>query len=459
MSVLVCVPKVLDVLREHMQRALPETAGPGCARRQALGLALVALPRRRIASSAGSSGASSAARRRSSRISRRSGASSGFLVVQGYGLTETAPIVTLNHPFRASRGTVGTPIAGVEVRIADDGEILVRGENVTSGYYNPPTAPAGSARGWRNRHRNERHGRDRKRRGVPGRMVPHGRHRRARRDRAAAIKGRKKEMIVTPQGLNVFPEDVERALIAQPGVVDAGVIGLPVDGEERIHAVLVLEPGADVDGDRAWRERHPRGSPARLEHVDLAGPHSAADRGHAEAQAPRTAAVGHRRSARVPRSRPTGRTVEEVVGRFAAGRELKPETTLDELGLSSLDRVELMMALEDAFQITLDEGSLDERRSRWTTCKRRRAPVRPTSGAGRRDGRPRRTKSTSAPSRQSRTRPTRTSRSLFPDLEPLAGRVVPAPHQPAHLDSSARPCVPAAEGRRARAPATTWTGR
>ena len=57
----------------------------------------------------------------------------GFAVIQGYGLTETAPIVTLNHPFKSGKeGSVGTPIAGVEVRIADDGEILVRGENVTS---------------------------------------------------------------------------------------------------------------------------------------------------------------------------------------------------------------------------------------------------------------------------------------------------------------------------------------
>ena len=59
----------------------------------------------------------------------------GFAVIQGYGLTETAPIVTLNHPFKTSKGSVGTPIAGVDVKIADDGEILVRGENVTSGYY------------------------------------------------------------------------------------------------------------------------------------------------------------------------------------------------------------------------------------------------------------------------------------------------------------------------------------
>ena len=73
----------------------------------------------------------------------------GFAVIQGYGLTETAPIVTLNHPFKTSKGSVGTPIAGVEIRIADDGEILVRGENVTSGYYvdgrRAPAARAGAS--------------------------------------------------------------------------------------------------------------------------------------------------------------------------------------------------------------------------------------------------------------------------------------------------------------------------
>src|SRR6185503_11756370 len=76
------------------------------------------------------------------------------------------------------------------------------------------------------------------------------------------IKGRKKEMIVTPQGLNVFPEDVERALLAQPGVVDAGVVGLRVQGEERIHAVLILAADAHVDavvrGANAGLEDHQR---------------------------------------------------------------------------------------------------------------------------------------------------------------------------------------------------------
>ena len=70
----------------------------------------------------------------------------GFVVIQGYGLTETAPIVTLNHPFKTRSGSVGTPIAGVEIKIAEDGEILVRGENVTSGYYTKaPEASEASA--------------------------------------------------------------------------------------------------------------------------------------------------------------------------------------------------------------------------------------------------------------------------------------------------------------------------
>src|SRR4029450_8236861 len=132
-SVLVCVPKILDVLREHAIRAWPESkeappAGisiPGRWWRyrrahSAFGLKFWSL----VVGAAPLPPDVEEFWRRM-----------GFAVIQGYGLTETAPIVTLNHPFRTSKGSVGTPIGGVEVRIAADGEILVRGENVTSGYY------------------------------------------------------------------------------------------------------------------------------------------------------------------------------------------------------------------------------------------------------------------------------------------------------------------------------------
>lgn len=145
----------------------------------------------------------------------------GFLVIQGYGLTETAPIVTLNHPFHARQGSVGKPIAGVEVKIAPDGEILVRGENVTSGYYQHPEETTQAFEGgWFHT-------------GDIGELKESG---------ELTILGRKKEMIVTPEGLNVFPGDVESVLKRQPGVRDAAVIGT-----DRVHAVLILDPGTSAE--------------------------------------------------------------------------------------------------------------------------------------------------------------------------------------------------------------------
>ncbi len=151
-SVLVCVPKVLDVLREHIERMAPESKGPDplAGRHWAWRWWHFRTIHRMfgwkfwcvVCGAAPLDPELEAFWRKL-----------GFLVVQGYGLTETAPIVTLNHPFHASRGTVGTPIGGVEVRIAPDGEILVRGENVTSGYYRPegsppPTGDAAFKDGW-----------------------------------------------------------------------------------------------------------------------------------------------------------------------------------------------------------------------------------------------------------------------------------------------------------------------
>ena len=260
----------------------------------------------------------------------------GFLVVQGYGLTETAPVVTLNHPLGGASGAVGKPIAGVEIKIAEDGEILVRGDNVTTGYYNAPDETRNAFRdGWFHT-------------GDSGELDPGGHLR---------IRGRKKEMIVTPDGLNVYPDDVERVLNALPGVRESAVVGAPVatSSGERVHAILVLEPGHQVD------EIVRHANAALAEHQRIRGAAL-----WTTGELPRTDGTRKLRrrelkgwlTGQTPDSPPTGVSgAAQVVGRFAPGRELRPETTIEELGLSSLERIELMMALEERFQVTVDEGS------------------------------------------------------------------------------------------------------
>ena len=165
----------------------------------------------------------------------------GFAVIQGYGLTETAPIVTLNHPFGTKRGSVGKAIAGVEMKIAQDGEILVRGENVTSGYFNAAGETARAFEdGWFHT-------------GDIGEVAPDGQ---------LFIRGRKKEMIVTPEGLNVFPEDVERVLNHLPGVRDSAVVGITAGGQESAsRPCSCSDDGVDPDAVVRDGEPAPGGSP------------------------------------------------------------------------------------------------------------------------------------------------------------------------------------------------------
>lgn len=334
-SVMVSVPKMLDVLREHLTRAFPETtATPGGSvhwlrrwwryRRvhRALGWKFWSFV-------VGAAPLDAALEEFMGRL--------GFLVIQGYGLTETAPIVTLNHPFSARRGSVGKPIHGVEVKIATDGEILVRGENVTKGYYGAAAASAEAFEdGWL-------------RTGDIGGVDETGR---------LFIRGRKKEMIVTPEGLNVFPEDVERVLLALAGVREAAVVGRRWNGEERVHAVLVAEPDADLDAIVRAANDH-LADHQRLRSVSVWPgdelPRTEGTRKLKRREIKHWVDAG---GSETPQAHGAGETVEAVVGRFAHGRaELTAETTIDELGLSSLERVELLMALEERFAVTVDEAA------------------------------------------------------------------------------------------------------
>src|SRR5262245_29023036 len=339
-SVLVSVPKILEVLRDYVTQAMPESRVPPrdsshwMARWWRYRRAHRAFGFKFWAMVVGAAPLDPDVEAFWGRL--------GFLVVQGYGLTETAPIVTLNHPFHASRGAVGKPIGGVEVRIADDGEILVRGENVTTGYFNAPEETRSAFRdGWF--HTGDIGGFD-----DQGRLY---------------IRGRKKEMIVTPEGLNVFPEDVERALNDEPGVRESAVVGAPVPGSsaERVQAIVVLAEGADLDAIvRAANARLQDHQKIRLAIPWLSG------------ELPRTEGTRKlkRRELRdwllrsasgsspiaAPSHAADARTALAVVAKFAPGRTVTSATTIDELGVSSLDPVELMMALEEALQITVDES-------------------------------------------------------------------------------------------------------
>ena len=336
-SALVCVPKILDVLRDHVERTFPESSEPPPSG--------TSIPGRwwryrRVHSAFGFKfwacivGAAPLAPELEEFWRRM-----GFAVIQGYGLTETAPIVTLNHPLkRGTGGSVGTPISGVEIRIADDGEILVRGENVTSGYYVDDTQDPSStdhsatdAEGWL-------HTGDVGERDADGRLF---------------IKGRKKEMIVTPEGLNVFPEDVEAVLNERPGVRDSAVVGAIRDNEERVHAVLVLEAKGDID--MIVREANARLQDHQRIRSTSIWPTDALPRTEGTRKLKRAAIRDWVSAGEQPLETGGTDTLEGLVAHFARGRDLSTSTTLDDLGLSSLERVELMVALEDRFQTRIDE--------------------------------------------------------------------------------------------------------
>jgi long-chain acyl-CoA synthetase len=339
-SVLVSVPKILDVVKDHVARVRRGDAGE-VASRLASGAKEHFLRRwwryRAVhrtfgwkfwAFVVGAAPLDASLEKFWSEL--------GYVVIQGYGLTETAPIVTLNHPFSTTKGSVGKAIAGVELKVAPDGEILVRGENVTRGYFNADAESAQAfADGWFHT-------------GDIGEVAEDGQ---------VYIRGRKKEMIVTPEGLNVFPEDVERVLNDLSGVRDSAVVGVSIGSEERVHAVLVLDPGVEVDA--VVREANT----SLLDHQKirraLVWPAPELPRTEGTRKLKRAAIREWvERGGTAPSVAPPGSDVlGALVARYAGSTKISPSTTLEELGLSSLDRVELMVALEDAFQTRIDEGS------------------------------------------------------------------------------------------------------
>jgi long-chain acyl-CoA synthetase len=264
----------------------------------------------------------------------------GFVVVQGYGMTETAALVSLNHPFHPARGTLGQVLPGREVRLGADGEILVKGETVSgatwSGGAMLPRESEWLATG------------------DLGELDASG---------ALNFRGRKKDVIVTAAGLNVYPEDLEAALLRQPQVREAAIIeGVGPQGPHPL-AVLAMR-GTEQDAAEAVRAanrelaefqqiRHwtvwpepdlPRTSTGKILRREVAAA---------------VAATASEKRTGKPASGGLGNIIERITGEDTSG--LPDAARLSEdVHLDSLGRVELQSALETRFGIPIGDAGFQE---------------------------------------------------------------------------------------------------
>lgn len=281
----------------------------------------------------------------------------GVDVLQGYGTTECSPAVTFNRLDRNRLGSVGVPVPGVEVRIAEDGEVLVHGPNVFAGYWENEEATRGvlDEEGWYHT-------------GDLGEFDADG---------FLWLRGRKKDMIVLADGLKVYPEDIEDVLAADPRIqaassplrpVIATVVGLESPGETvHVHAVLLLKDAAlaeaivrdantklsgsqQIRGWTIWPDDDfPTTPTQKVKKRFVVERLMQLQRGDRAAEA--VAAGGGRQLSQV----------EQLVAQVAniPPAIVRPEAQLSaDLGLDSLARVELLGVIEEELGAYIDDAAL-----------------------------------------------------------------------------------------------------
>jgi len=263
----------------------------------------------------------------------------GFLLVQGYGMTETSAVITLNHPFKAAQGTIGKVLPGRDVRITGEGEILVRGDVVSRSTWQHGALRQNESE-WL----------------ATGDL--------AQRDEEGQLRfvGRKSQVIVTPSGVNIHPEDVEAALNAQPGVQASAVVPLLSTAGTEPVAVLLF-----------------RGSKEQAHEAIVAANRQLAEyqqihqwRLWPELDLPRTS-TGKVRRPRVTEwvnaQRPAsgdGATASDPllalilsISHATAGTTSDDARLSEDLGLDSLGRVQLQSELEQRLGLVLDDDALE----------------------------------------------------------------------------------------------------
>jgi long-chain acyl-CoA synthetase len=265
----------------------------------------------------------------------------GYAVIQGYGMTETASLISVNHPFHPGKGSIGKVLPGIELRLDERGEILVRGESVAAGYWQSrQLEPVSSGDGWF-------HTGDLGERDEQGNLY---------------FKGRRKNVIVTREGMNVHPEDLEAALRSEHVVRDCVVLGIEREGNAEPCAVLLLRDQSHDPREIVERANRSLASYQRIGRW-IVWPEQ--DFPRTPTQKPRLSEIrafveselGKEASA----SAAKGPVAEWMARTARVSTRLSGDFHLEtDLNLSSVDRVELLAALEERYQVELNEQKFAE---------------------------------------------------------------------------------------------------
>ncbi|HKF48199.1 MAG TPA: AMP-binding protein [Terracidiphilus sp.] len=271
----------------------------------------------------------------------------GFVLVQGYGMTETTALITLNHPFHVARGTIGKPLPGREVKIGSDGEVLVRGPMISTA-----TWSAGELR----RREDD--------------WLATGDLAETQSTGELKFLGRKSEVIVTGTGVNIHPEDLEAVIEEQPGVAACAVVPMETPSGPEPCAVLAMRGSENQ-------------APAAIEHANMKLPDYQRVRRwvlYPEPDLPRTSTGKVRRKAvsqwmagiqaASTGARPPAETfspstdwllslISHITGEtpHSVGDDLRLS---EDLHLDSLGRVQLSAGIEEKLGWPLESGLLEE---------------------------------------------------------------------------------------------------
>ena len=263
----------------------------------------------------------------------------GFTLLEGYGLTETSPVLCVNTMERQVAGSVGPPLPGVQLKIVDK-EILVRGESVFPGYYENEQASreAFTEDGWF-------------RTGDLGEIAPDG---------WVVIKGREKELIVTGAGVNIYPDELEAVLNRIAGVKESCVIGVDRGGGEEAHAVLLLDDSGGVPEEILAQANKSLDTLHRINGFTLWN----------EPEFPKTTTLKIKKFEVKEAMEKGGKGSEAVVGKDTLLNLLAKVTGADvgqiheesllvtDLGLTSIDRLELVSFLEQEYRLDIDDTQI-----------------------------------------------------------------------------------------------------